>query len=84
MRQLTVILEDEELYSAIETEARSTGHTVEDVVVQALRQWHFDCELDIKEKEELGAARREWEEIGGMEAHEFFENLRNEELGDGE
>ena len=73
MRELRVVLDDEGLYTAIEAEAKTTGNTVQDVVIQALRQWRDDCELDAMERTELAEARREWEEEGGVEAHVFFD-----------
>lgn len=79
MREVTLILDDDALYKAIEAEAKSTGHTVQEIVVQALQQWR--AESDIDERAELAEARREWEETGGMEAHAFFDSLREEESG---
>ena len=81
MRELTLLLEDEALYAALETEAATTGHTVQDIVVQALRQWQADSELDAGERDELAEARQEWEEMGGMEPKAFFDRLRQEEAG---
>lgn len=83
MKELTLVLDDDKLYGVIETEARATGHTVQEVVVQALRQWREDVELDAAEREDLAEARREWQEKGGAEAHAFFERLREEEAGSG-
>jgi hypothetical protein len=48
---------------------------VQDVVIQALRQWRADSELEAEEHDELSEARREWEEKGGLEAHTFFDGL---------
>ena len=83
MRELQLVLDDDALYKAIETEATATGHTVQEVVVQALRQWREDAELDAAEHDELAEARREWQEKGGVEARAFFERLREEEAGSG-
>ena len=60
MKRLTLLLDDEALYEAVETEARTTGRTVAEIVVQALRQWQADSEPDPGERAELAAARREW------------------------
>ena len=79
MKELTLILDDEALYSAIEGEANSTGHTVQDVIILALQQWLADTEMGVEEDVELQGARREWKEKGGIEAHEFFDLLRDEE-----
>ena len=79
MRELILALDDEELYAALETEAKTTGCTVQDVVIRALRQWQTDAEVDAEELAELAEARREWEEKGGVEAKVFFDRLRREE-----
>ena len=79
MKELTLVLDDESLYTAIEAEAKTTGFTIQDVVIQALRQWRVDSELDSEERGELAEARREWKEKRGVEAHAFFDNLREEE-----
>ena len=79
MKELTLVLDDDSLYSAIEAEAISTGCAVQDVIVQALREWRTDAELDVEERDEVEKARREWEEQGGMEAQAFFDSLREEE-----
>ena len=78
MKEVTLVLDDEVLYTAIETEAKTTGHTVQEIVVQALRQWRADSQSSAEERAELAEARREWEEKGGMEAHAFFDSLREE------
>lgn len=79
MREVTLILDDESLYSAIETEAQTTGHSIQDIVIRALRQWRADSELDTEERAELAEARGEWKKKGGVEAHTFFDRLREEE-----
>jgi hypothetical protein len=79
MKELTLVLDDESLYTAIETEAQTSGNTIHDVVIQALQQWRADSELDAEEHAELSQARREWEKKGGVETHEFFDSLREEE-----
>ncbi len=46
MREITVALEDENLYARVEAEASSSGRTVQDIVVQAVRQWIEDGDPD--------------------------------------
>lgn len=79
MKQLTITLEDEALFEAIQEEANFTGCTLEDIVIRALRFWKVETELDEEERRELEEARREWQENGGMDAKEFFDSLREEE-----
>ncbi|HLF07736.1 MAG TPA: hypothetical protein VI789_00085, partial [Dehalococcoidia bacterium] len=74
MRKMTVLFEDEELYTAIKVEAAKRNRLLKDLVTQALREW-----LEAQEDAELlpvaEAARAEWKEKGGIEAGEFFREL---------
>ena len=79
MKELQIVLDDDALYQTIETEAEATGHTIQEVVIQALQQWRVDSELDMEERADLADVRREWEEKAGMEAHAFFDGLREQE-----
>ncbi len=79
MRELTFVLEDEELYSIIETEAKESGRTIQEIIVEALRVWKVETELDDEELARVEQACLEWEKNGGMEAGAFFNTLREEE-----
>ncbi len=76
MKKLTVILEDD-LYTATKVEAARHNRKLREVVTDALNEW-----LEMQEDLELGAladeARREYDEKGGIEAHEFFRQLQEE------
>ena len=76
MKRITITLEDDNLRSAIESEAQIAGSTEQDVIIQALQFWLAETELDCEEQRELDAARREYEEVGGVDAREFFNSLR--------
>ncbi len=78
MRELTFVLEDEELYSIIETEAKESGRTIQDILVEALHLWQVETEMDEEERREVEEASRDWEKNGGMEAR-AFDGLREEE-----
>ena len=58
-KRMTVIFEDEELYTAVKMEAARKGRHAKDIVTEALRQW-----LEAREDEELSAdleeRRTEW------------------------
>lgn len=73
-KRMTVIFEDEELYTSLKVEAIRKGRHAKDIIAEAVREW-----LETKEDEELKAgleeARREWEGEGGVEANEFFRDL---------
>ena len=79
MRELTFVLEDEELYSIIETEAKDSGRTIQEILVEALYLWHVETEMDEEERREVEEASRDWEKNGGTEASVFFDSLREEE-----
>ena len=71
---MTVIFEDEGLYTALKVAAARNGQPAREVVAQAVREW-----LAAKEDEELRAelqeARREWEREGGRDAGDFFAEM---------
>ena len=83
MKKLTITVEDESLYKAMEEEAEFTGCAVEDIVIRALNFWKVETELDEEERLELEERRREWQENGGVDAKEFFDSLRKEESESG-
>lgn len=73
-RRMTVIFDDDGLYTALKVAAARNGRPAQDIVAQAVREW-----LEAKEDEELRAelegARREWEREGGRDAGEFFAEM---------
>ena len=73
-KRMTVIFEDEALYTALKVEAARKGCYAKDIVADAVRQW-----LEAMEDEELRAglkeAREEWEREGGVEASQFLRDL---------
>jgi hypothetical protein len=77
---MTVIFDDEELYTALKIEAARRSLHVKDIVAEAVREW-----LELREDEELRkdieAASKEWEVHGGVEAGEFFRQLQAEQQG---
>ena len=79
MRELTFALEDDALYSVIEKEAKDSGRTIQDIVIEALYLWKVETEMDEEERLEVEQASRDWEKNGGMEARAFFDSLRQEE-----
>ena len=74
-KRMTVIFEDEALYTALKVEAARTGRHAKDIIAEAVAEW-----LEAREDEELQAdleeARNEWEQEGGMAASEFFSELK--------
>jgi hypothetical protein len=74
-KRMTVIFEDEALYTALKVEAARTGRHAKDIIAEAVAQW-----LEAREDEELLAgleeAREEWEQQGGVEASKFFGELK--------
>ena len=71
----TVVLENDRLCDALEAESAKTGRSVQELVAEALEQWLADVDTDERDMEKIEAARTEWQEKGGVEAHEFFQEL---------
>ena len=74
-KRMTVIFEDEALYTALKVEAVRKGRHAKDIVAEAVSEW-----LEAREDEDLRAgleeARHEWQSHGGVEAGEFFRDLK--------
>ena len=75
MKTLTV---NDELYSDLEELAQAQGRPVSELAAEAIESWLYDDELDEEELAEIEAAERDWQENGGMEAGEFFRQVRKE------
>ncbi len=50
MKRITITMADDDLRSAIESEAEIAGSTEQDVIIQALRFWLAETELDCEEQ----------------------------------
>ncbi len=74
-KRMTVIFEDDALYTALKVEAARKGRYAKDIVSEAVREW-----LEAREDEELRVGleetRNEWERQGGVEASEYFRDLK--------
>ena len=73
-KRMTVIFENEALYTALKVASARTGRHAKDIIAEAVTEW-----LEASEDEELQAdleqARDEWAQQGGVEASEFFRDL---------
>ena len=73
-KRMTVVFDDEGLYTALKVAAVRSGQHAKDIVAQAVRDW-----LEARDDEELQAglaeSRGEWERDGGREAGDFFAEL---------
>lgn len=78
MKRMTVIFEDEALYTAVKVEATRRNKPLKELVPEILKEWLEEQE-DIELLPAIEAARGEWREKGGIEAGEFFRQLRGEE-----
>ena len=74
-KRMTVVFDDEELYTALKVEAARTGRHAKDMVTEAVREWLEDRE-DEELAKEVEEARTEWEQQGGEEAGDFFRELK--------
>ena len=79
-KRMTVVFDDEGLYTALKVAAVRSGQHAKDIVAEAVRDW-----LQAREDEELQAglaeSRQEWERKGGREAGEFFAELDADPAG---
>jgi hypothetical protein len=74
VKRMTVVFDDEDLYTTLKIEAIRRGRAAKDIVSEAVREW-----LETREDEELQGeieeARLAWEREGGIEAGVFFREL---------
>ena len=77
MRKMTVVFDDDALYTTVKVEAARRNQPVKKLVSQALREW-LEAQEDAKLLPEIEKARAEWQEKGGIEANEFFAKLKAE------
>ena len=77
MRRMTVLFEDDALYTAVKVEAARRNMALKDLVTSALREW-LEGQEDAELLPMIEEARAEWKERGGVEAREFFSQLKAE------
>lgn len=78
MKRMTVVFDDEALYTAVKVEAARRNRPLKDVVTEALREW-LDEQEDAEWLPTIHTARADWRERGGVEARELFQRIRDEE-----
>ncbi len=74
-KRMTVVFDDEALYTAVKVEAARSGRHAKDLVTLALRKW-FDEQEDADLSAGLAEVRDELRHDGGREAGEFFRELK--------
>lgn len=79
-KRMTVIFEDEQLYTALKVEAVRRGVPAKDIVSEAVREW-LETREDLELAAEMEEAIREWEREGGIDAEEFFRRWDAERSG---
>ena len=70
-KRMTVVFDDEKLYTELKVAAVRTGLHAKDIVAEAVREW-LETKEDEELRQDLDEARQEWENQGGVEAREFF------------
>lgn len=78
MREVTLLLEDDNLCAALEAAATKYDCSVQEITIEAVKQWLLDMEQDELEMAEIEAASQEWWKNGGVEANGFFDRLKRE------
>ena len=63
-KRMTVIFEDEALYTALKVEAARKGRHAKDIIAEALREW-LEAQEDEELRVDLEERRTEWKEKGG-------------------
>ena len=82
MKRMTVVFEDEALYTAVKVEAAKRNRPLKDLVTDVLREW-LEQQEDAELLPLIEASEAEWRQHGGVEAGEFFRQLREERAGSG-
>ena len=77
MKKMTVVFDDDALYTTVKVEAARRNQPVKKLISQALREW-LEAQEDAELLSEIEATRAEWQEKGGIEASEFFGRLKAE------
>jgi hypothetical protein len=78
MKRMTVVFDDDALYTAVKVEAARRNRPLKELVTEALREWLEEQE-DAEWLPTVEAARADWREHGGVEARELFQRISNEE-----
>lgn len=74
MKKMTVVFDDDALYTTVKVEAARRNQPVKKLISQALTEW-LEAQEDAELLSEIEAARAEWQQKGGIEASEFFARL---------
>ena len=77
-KRMTVVFDDEELYTALKVEAARRGCPAKVIVAGAVREW-LEAREDEDLEGELEEARLEWQHQGGLEAGKFFQQPATEQ-----
>ncbi len=74
-KRMTVVFDDEELYTELKVAVARTGRHAKDIVAEAVREW-LETKEDEELRQDLDEARNEWENQGGIEAQAFFRRMQ--------
>ena len=77
MKKMTVVFDDDDLYTSVKVEAARRNQPVKKLISQALMEW-LEAQEDAELLSEIEVARTEWRQKGGIEASEFFGRLKTE------
>ncbi|HAL48815.1 MAG: hypothetical protein FI707_04805 [SAR202 cluster bacterium] len=76
-KRMTVVFDDDELYTALKAEAARTGRYAKDIVTEALIEW-FEAKEDEELSQGLDEIWAEYKRDGGIDAETFFTQLKAE------
>lgn len=75
--KVTVAFSDDELYRRVKVRAAASGRQVRDIVEEALVRW-LEASEDEEDRVAAERALAEYEDVGGMDADEWFGRLVSE------
>ena len=79
MKELTLVLEDDALFKAIESAAESNGIPFEEVVIDAIHYWKSETELTPEEEAEIEADTRGNQEDDRISLDELARTLEEDD-----
>ncbi len=74
-KRMTVVFDDEGLYTELKVAVARTGRHAKDIVTEAVREW-LETKEDEELRQDLNEARTEWNVLGGIESQEFFHRIQ--------
>lgn len=72
--KVTIAFSDDSLYRAVRVRAAQSGRQIRDIVQEALEMW-LTAQEDAEDIAAAKEALAEYDEVGGIDAEEFFRKM---------